>query len=194
MLHPQRKISSVLEAEPAKKAKRVKRPSKKSTPSSIAGVIIRDTLGVSVSKKKAPTKGDKGKGMELLSDVASLEAAQVKEALQKSKKDSYMLNASGSSDGVGSQPKAPDESEDKTIGTYERTGTKPGVPDVPTYDSENENESWGDSEDDDNDSDDVHKYGNDDDGDSDGDDNDASDTARTYLDKEENHDLNLNDE
>ncbi|GJT41905.1 hypothetical protein Tco_0941770 [Tanacetum coccineum] len=88
-----------------------------------------------------------------------------------------MLHASGSSDGFGSQLKAPDKSEDKTTSTNEGTGTKPGVPDVSTYDSENENKSWGDSEDDDNDSDDVHKYGNDDDGDSDGDDNDASDTA-----------------
>ncbi|GJT41904.1 hypothetical protein Tco_0941769 [Tanacetum coccineum] len=78
---PSRKISSVLEAEPAKKAKQVKRPVKKSTPTSTAGVIIRDTPGASVSKKKEPAKGDKGKGMELLSDAASLEAAQLKEAL-----------------------------------------------------------------------------------------------------------------
>ncbi|GJY39175.1 hypothetical protein Tco_0425539 [Tanacetum coccineum] len=45
--------------------------------------IQKDTLGVSVSKKKAPAKGDRGKGMKLLSDAALLEAAQVKEALKE---------------------------------------------------------------------------------------------------------------
>ncbi|GJX29315.1 hypothetical protein Tco_0237394 [Tanacetum coccineum] len=122
---PSRKLSPVLEAEPVKKAKRVKRPAKKSTTTPRTGVIIRDTLGVSVSKKKAPTKGDIGKGMELLFDAALLEAAQV-----------------------------PDESEDKTTGTDEGTSTKPGVPDVPTYESEIENESWGDNQDDESNDDD----------------------------------------
>ncbi|GJS48420.1 hypothetical protein Tco_0598541 [Tanacetum coccineum] len=78
---PSRKLSPIKEAEPVKKAKRVKKPAKKSTPASTPGVIIRDTPGVSVSKKKSPAKGYKGKGMELLSDATLLEAAQVKEAL-----------------------------------------------------------------------------------------------------------------
>ncbi|GKE75207.1 hypothetical protein Tco_1537248 [Tanacetum coccineum] len=42
------------------------------------GVLIRDTPGVSVSKKKAPAKVDRGKGMDLLSEEALLEAAQLK--------------------------------------------------------------------------------------------------------------------
>ncbi|GKB36161.1 hypothetical protein Tco_0881103 [Tanacetum coccineum] len=50
---PSRKLSLVKEAEPVKKAKRVKRHAKKSTSASTAGVIIRDTPGVSVSNKKA---------------------------------------------------------------------------------------------------------------------------------------------
>ncbi|GJU40611.1 hypothetical protein Tco_1193568 [Tanacetum coccineum] len=113
---PSKKLSLILEEEPAKKPKKVKKPVKKSTTIPTAGVVIRDTPGVSVSKKKAPAKGDRGKGMELLSDAALLEAAQVKEALTKSKKDSHMLHASGSGDRVGSQPKVLDESQDKTIG------------------------------------------------------------------------------
>ncbi|GKB52196.1 hypothetical protein Tco_0902949 [Tanacetum coccineum] len=84
----------ILEEEPAKKPKRAKHPktakkpkptkktkiakktalSKKSSTMQRAGVVIRDTLGVSVSKKKAPAKVDRGKGMDLLSDVALLEA------------------------------------------------------------------------------------------------------------------------
>ncbi|GJZ55642.1 hypothetical protein Tco_0610835 [Tanacetum coccineum] len=69
--------------------------SKTSTTASTADVIIRDTLGVSVLKKKAPAKSDRGKSMELLSDAALLEAAHLKDALKKSKQDSHMLHASG---------------------------------------------------------------------------------------------------
>ncbi|GJW62724.1 hypothetical protein Tco_0112059 [Tanacetum coccineum] len=85
---PSRKLSLVKESVLIKKAKRVKRPAKKSTTASTTSVVIRDTPGVSVSKKKTPAKV----------------------ALHKSKKDSHMLHASGSGDGVGSQPK--DDSED----------------------------------------------------------------------------------
>nr|GFB53236.1 hypothetical protein [Tanacetum cinerariifolium] len=73
------------------------------------GVIIRDTPGVSVSKKKTPAKVDRGKGMDLLSDATLLEAAQLKKTLKKIKKETHKLHASGSGDGVGSRPKVPDE-------------------------------------------------------------------------------------
>ncbi|GJY48556.1 hypothetical protein Tco_0438512, partial [Tanacetum coccineum] len=87
---------------------------------------------------------------------------------------------------VGSQPKVPDEYEDKTTGTDKGTGTKPGVPDVPKYQSESENESCGDSDDDSNDDDDdvdSDAYG----------DNEASDIENTDSDNEENPNLNQND-
>nr|GEX55993.1 hypothetical protein [Tanacetum cinerariifolium] len=61
---------------------------------------------------------------------------------------------------VLSESKVPDEQ--KTFDTDEETGTIPGVPDVPPYESESDKESWGDSEDEDDD-DDVHN----DDGDND---------------------------
>nr|GEW63477.1 hypothetical protein [Tanacetum cinerariifolium] len=41
----------------------------------------------------------------------------------------------------------PDEQQCKTSGTNEGTSTKPGFPNVPTYDFESENETWGDNED-----------------------------------------------
>ncbi|GJV66499.1 hypothetical protein Tco_1482008 [Tanacetum coccineum] len=171
----------------ARKFKKVASPSKK---------FIRDTPGVSISKKKSPAKGDRGKGVELLFDAALLEAAQVKEAFQKNKKDSNMILVSGSGDRVGSQPKVLDESQDKTTGTDERTGTKPGVLDVSKDHSESENESWGDSKDDDSNddvSDDVSK--GDDDVDSAGDgDNDASDNESTDSAEEENPNLTLKDD
>nr|GEX28519.1 uncharacterized mitochondrial protein AtMg00810-like [Tanacetum cinerariifolium] len=51
-----------------------------------AGVVIRDTPGVSMSKKKkAPAKADRGKGIRLLYDVTLTEAAQLKKVLKKSK-------------------------------------------------------------------------------------------------------------
>ncbi|GJS49934.1 hypothetical protein Tco_0600055 [Tanacetum coccineum] len=60
---PSKKLSSVLEEEPAVKPKRAKKPSKKSTTVPTLGVVIGDTPGVFVSKKKAPAKVDRGKGM-----------------------------------------------------------------------------------------------------------------------------------
>nr|GEU33283.1 hypothetical protein [Tanacetum cinerariifolium] len=56
------------------------------------------------------------------------EKAQLKEAIQRSKKYFHISQASGSG-----------------IGTDERTGTKPEVRDVPKHDSKSEEESWGDS-------------------------------------------------
>ncbi|GJX78513.1 hypothetical protein Tco_0326662 [Tanacetum coccineum] len=163
---PSRKLSSVLEEEPAEKPKKAKKPAKKPTTVPTVGVVIRDTPGVSVSKKKSSAKGNRGKGMELISDAAL-------QALQKSKKDSHMLHASGSDKG---------------------TSTKPGFPDVSKDHSKSKNKSWGDSEDDDSNDDvsgDVSK-GDNDDPDSDGDsDNDASDNERTDSDEEENPNLTL---
>ncbi|GJS87052.1 hypothetical protein Tco_0769688, partial [Tanacetum coccineum] len=118
---PSRKLSPVLEEEPADKPKRAKKPPKKSTTMLTAGVAIRDTPSESVTKKKIPAKVDRGKGMNLLSYVALLEAAQLKKTLKKNKLETHKLHASGSDDGVGSLLKVPDEQEDKTTITYEGT-------------------------------------------------------------------------
>ncbi|GKA79558.1 hypothetical protein Tco_0786154 [Tanacetum coccineum] len=176
---PSKKLSLVLEEEPVVKPTRAKKPAKKSTTIPTADVVIRDTPGVSMSKKKAPTKANRGKYMDLLSEAALLEVAQLKKTLKKSKLETRKLHASGSGDGVGSQPKVPDESEDKTTGTDEGTGTILGVPDVPKYQSESENESWGDSDDDSNDDDNDDASNDDGDVDSDVDgDNEASETEK----------------
>nr|GEW11547.1 hypothetical protein [Tanacetum cinerariifolium] len=114
------KTVQVTPEESTKKSKRVKKPAKKSTTT----VVIEDTPGESVSKKKTPAKGDKGKG--------------------------------------------------------EGTGSKPGVPDVPKYDSESDKESCRDSDEEDNDDEDEsedesNKDKGDDDNDANYDDNDADD-------------------
>nr|GEV85052.1 retrovirus-related Pol polyprotein from transposon TNT 1-94 [Tanacetum cinerariifolium] len=157
---------------------------KKSSTIQIAGVVIRDTHVVSVSKKKAQAKVDRGKGINLLFDVALLEAAQLKKFLKKSKQDTHMLHASGSDDGVGSQPKVLDEIEEKTTNTNEGIGTIPRVLDVPKDQSDSGNESWEDSRDDDDNDDDS----NDDDNDSDDDDDEYVHTPDYYvpIDKEIN--------
>ncbi|GJS47437.1 hypothetical protein Tco_0597558 [Tanacetum coccineum] len=129
---PSRKLPPVKEAEPVKKTKRVKRPAKKSTSAPRTGVAIRDNLGVFVSKKKAPIKADRSKGIEILSDVALSEATQLKEATKRSKKDYDISQASGSGDGTDFESEVPDEKQRKTSSTYEGTSTKPRVPDVPT--------------------------------------------------------------
>ncbi|GJV39463.1 hypothetical protein Tco_1417903 [Tanacetum coccineum] len=173
VVSPSRKLSPVLEEEHVVKPKRVKRSAKKSTIVPTAGVVIRDT----------PTL---------------LEAARLKKTLKKSKMETHKLHASGSGDGVGSQPKVLDEQEDKTTSTDEGNGTKLWVPDVPKYLSESENESWGDSGDDESNNDDSDEITKDDDEDdvkSDADDdNEASDSEKTDSDEDENPNLNQNDD
>nr|GEW71856.1 hypothetical protein [Tanacetum cinerariifolium] len=97
--------------EPTKKSKRVKRPANKSTTAPTTGVVIRDTPGVFVSKKKALAKADRGKGIKLLSDAALLEDAQLKKALMKSRQETRKLQASGSSKGADLN-QSEDESDD----------------------------------------------------------------------------------
>ncbi|GJZ33505.1 retrovirus-related pol polyprotein from transposon TNT 1-94 [Tanacetum coccineum] len=151
--------------KPTKKPKPAKKvvPAMKSSRKSQAVVIIKDTPGVYVSKKKDPAKGKRSKG-----------------------------------DGTDFELGVPDEQQRKISSTDKGTGTKPGVPNVPKYDSESEKESWGDSgEEDDDDEDDTEDEsdndGNDDDGDND-DNDDDSDHERTESDRDENPNLNQSNE
>ncbi|GJU14434.1 hypothetical protein Tco_1142400 [Tanacetum coccineum] len=112
----------------------------------------------------------KAKGLAVLSKVALTEAKQLKLATKRSKKYFHISYASGLGDGVDTQLKVPDEKQQKTSGTDEGTGTIPGVPDVPTYESESKKEYWRDSDEEDDYEDDF---------DDDSDDNDESDDERT---------------
>nr|GEW07370.1 retrovirus-related Pol polyprotein from transposon TNT 1-94 [Tanacetum cinerariifolium] len=119
-----------------------------------AGVQIRDTPGVSVSKKKAPTKTERRKRIELLSETAILEEAQMKKFIKRSKREIDIHQAGGLSEGAGLELEVPDEQKGKSIDTSKGTGLIPWVLDVSKANSsESEYESWGDS-DDDNDDDD----------------------------------------
>ncbi|GKE41094.1 hypothetical protein Tco_1464499 [Tanacetum coccineum] len=144
------------EPGPAKKVVSSQKPSRKQS----ASVVFRDTPGVTASKKKTPTITDKSKGIDLLSNVAALEAAQLKKVIKRSKHDISIHRAGGSSDGTGSKPGVPDEPNGKSVDTNEGIGLKPRVPDVSkAYSSESDYESWGDSGDEANlqgDDEDVH--------------------------------------
>nr|GEV98408.1 retrovirus-related Pol polyprotein from transposon TNT 1-94 [Tanacetum cinerariifolium] len=84
--------------KPTKKPKPAKKvvPTMKSSRKSQAEVRIKDTPGVSMSKKRDPAKGKRIKGIEILSDAALTKAAQLKEATKQNKKDFYISHASGS--------------------------------------------------------------------------------------------------
>ncbi|GJT56427.1 retrovirus-related pol polyprotein from transposon TNT 1-94 [Tanacetum coccineum] len=144
------------------------------------------------TKKKAPVEGDRGKGLNVLSEVALSEAAQLKEATKRSKKDFRIPQASSSGDGTVFESGVPNEKQHKTSGTNEGISTKPGVPDVPKYHSESENESWGDSDDDESNDDKSDEVTKDDEEDEDG--NDAHDSERTDSDDDdENPSFTLKD-
>ncbi|GKB14235.1 hypothetical protein Tco_0848158, partial [Tanacetum coccineum] len=111
---------------PDKKYVSSKKPSRRQS----AGVRIRDTPGVSVSKKKALAKAERSKGIKLLSDAALLEEAQLKKALKRSKQEITIYQEGGSSEGADFESKVPDEPKGKSIDISEVTGLKPRVPDV----------------------------------------------------------------
>ncbi|GJT13616.1 hypothetical protein Tco_0860658 [Tanacetum coccineum] len=124
---------------PPKKARKFKKPAtpklKNATTVPTTGVVIRDTPVKSVSKNKAPAKIGRGKGIELLSDAALLEDAQMKKALKK---------------------KVPDEQTDKPKDTNKGTDESDDV-------NDEDNDDDDDNGDDDN-SDDNDDGGNDDGG------------------------------
>nr|GEZ17378.1 hypothetical protein [Tanacetum cinerariifolium] len=82
--------------EPTRKLKRVKRPDKKSFDAPTAGVVIRETLVKSLSKKKEKMTVKKRKGIDLLSEVALTKEAQYEEVYKKSLRDFYKTHPSGS--------------------------------------------------------------------------------------------------
>ncbi|GKG05084.1 hypothetical protein Tco_0315471, partial [Tanacetum coccineum] len=139
-----------VDEEPVQKSKRVKRPAKKSTNKPTTVVVIREAHVETKfkSKEKEMVEVTRGKGIELLSEVALIEEAQMKEVKKKSLRDFHKTHPSGSGMVVVKPP-----SVDKITPTIisEGTGDKPRVPDMTEDDStESESGSWGNDEDDSN--------------------------------------------
>ncbi|GJV18906.1 hypothetical protein Tco_1367926 [Tanacetum coccineum] len=134
------------------------------------------------TKKKALIKADRGKGLNVLSEVALSEAARLKEATKRIKKDFHISQSSGSGDGTDFQSRVPIEEQRKIFGTDE------GI------DDDDEDDTKDDEGNDDGDDSDGNDDNDDNDGDND-DDNDGnddyhSDQERTELDRYEIHNLN----
>ncbi|GJX32456.1 hypothetical protein Tco_0242311 [Tanacetum coccineum] len=140
---------------------KIKRKLKKpASPSNKGTLITKEEKEPEPAKnvKKAPAKVARIKGIKLLSDVTLLEEDQLKKALKRSKHETSIHKAGGSSEGADSKLKVPDETKGKSDNTSEGTGLKPGVPDVSKADSsESKYKSWGHSGDEDADSNDDGK-------------------------------------
>ncbi|GJX02900.1 hypothetical protein Tco_0188816 [Tanacetum coccineum] len=73
---PKLTIVPVSTEKPTGKSKRVKRPAKKSTKAPAKGVVIQETPEMPLFKKKEKVDVTRGKGIELLFDVALTEEAR----------------------------------------------------------------------------------------------------------------------
>ncbi|GJY51203.1 hypothetical protein Tco_0442050 [Tanacetum coccineum] len=128
---PTKKDSDLVpvDEEPVTKGKRVKRSVKKSSTKPATGIVIREPPVETKSKGKEKEKVDvaRGKGIELLSEVALTEKAQLKEVRKKSLRDFHKTHPSGSGTGAEKPPSV--EKITPTV-TSEGTGDKPGVPNV----------------------------------------------------------------
>nr|GEV33586.1 uncharacterized mitochondrial protein AtMg00810-like [Tanacetum cinerariifolium] len=155
-----KKDSSLVPAddEPAKKGKRVKRSAKKSTTTPATGIVISEAPVETQSKRKEKVDVARGKGIELLSEVALAEKVQMKDVRKKSLREFHRTHPSGS----GMIVETPLSIEKiKSLVTSEGTGDNPGVPDVTKDDlTESESESWGNDVDDSNDENDSENEGN----------------------------------
>nr|GEY50573.1 hypothetical protein [Tanacetum cinerariifolium] len=141
------------------------------TPKPTAAVTPRLTAA---AKGKQPAKATKAKSLFALSEVAMTEAEQLKLVLKRSRQQMHISQSGGS-------------------GTDKRTDFKPGVPDVPTDESEEELSwnSFDDEEDadedkdaDDKDNQEVAKFDEKDDAEGGGDDNKESESDEEDDDEE----------
>ncbi|GJR94575.1 hypothetical protein Tco_0266749 [Tanacetum coccineum] len=125
------------------KPKYVRRSSRKKTdeaPTPSTGKRVKATVKVAKSgKKKQPAPE-----LETFSDIALTEAKQMKLAIERRKTQLHISQPSGSSANEG-------------------TGVTPGVPDIPTYESDDEQISWKSSEEEDVDEVNVSEHDDDDD-------------------------------
>ncbi|GJW37897.1 hypothetical protein Tco_0060817 [Tanacetum coccineum] len=124
------------------------------------------------AKKKQPAKTSKPKGLTVLSEFALTEEEQMKLATKRSLIQTHSSHASGS-------------------GADEGTGDIPGVPDVPTYGSNDDQISWKSSEEED---DDEVAMNDDDDNDDDNDDTNNQDDNGQEYDEQDDEEQGDDDE
>ncbi|GJU24906.1 hypothetical protein Tco_1163527 [Tanacetum coccineum] len=110
--------------QPTGKSKRVKRPAKKSTMAPARGVVIRETSKIPLSKKKEKVDITRGKGIELISQVALTEDAYkgtsvkpgvpnvIEEESSKSEAESWRNNEDDSNNKQDSRSEGSDQEND----------------------------------------------------------------------------------
>ncbi|GJQ99297.1 hypothetical protein Tco_0522282 [Tanacetum coccineum] len=150
-----------------KKADSELSPKTKPTQASKGKTIKTTAKGDKVIKKKKPAETSMDKGLTVLSNVALIEAEQLKLVIKRSKTQTHSSHVSGS-------------------GADEGTSDIPGVPNVPTYGSNDEQISWKSSEEDDEDE--VNVSEKDDDNDNNDDDDDADNQDDENQDEENQDD------
>ncbi|GJW93641.1 hypothetical protein Tco_0173313 [Tanacetum coccineum] len=135
---PSKKDSNLVhvDEEPITKGKRVKRSVKKSSTKPATGIVIREPPVETKSKGKEEVNVARGKGIELLSDVALTEEAQMKEVRKKSLRNFHKTYPSGS----GTVAKKP-QSVDKITPTGNDEDDNNNDQDSSNKDNEQENES-----------------------------------------------------
>ncbi|GJS89190.1 hypothetical protein Tco_0771826 [Tanacetum coccineum] len=109
-------------ATPPKKARKVKRPAKKSTKAPARGVVIRETPEMPLSKKKEKMTVEKRKGINLLSEVELTEEAQYKEARKKCLRDFHKTHPSGSEESSESEVESWGYDEDDSKNEQDSSG------------------------------------------------------------------------
>ncbi|GJU66612.1 hypothetical protein Tco_1252871 [Tanacetum coccineum] len=147
-------------------------PKNKSAQASKGKRIKTSTKVAKPVKKKKLAITSKEKGLNVLSDVASSEAEQIKLTTKRSLIQTHSSHVSGS-------------------GADEGTGVIPGVPDVPTYNSDDEQISWKSSDEDDDDEVNMSK---DDDNQNDDADNEVDDEVNMSKDDDDQNDDNADNE
>ncbi|GJT94928.1 hypothetical protein Tco_1090446 [Tanacetum coccineum] len=148
-------------AEPPKTKASVKKKQagsdKTKTPPTAKGKRLKTSAkAAKPAKQKQPAKTSKAKGLTVLSEVALTEVEKMKLATKRSRIQTHSSQASGS-------------------GVDEGTSRKPGVPDVSTYGSDDEQISWKSSDEENDD-----EVGMSDDDDNDDDDNNNNDNGQKY--------------
>nr|GEW41700.1 hypothetical protein [Tanacetum cinerariifolium] len=152
------------EGEEAPKPKASVRRTRSSSDTSITPPTVAASLRLTASKKgKQTVKASKAKSLSALSEIAITEAQQLKLVTKRSMQQMHI-----------SQP--------SSLGTDEGTGSKPGVPDVPTDESEEEL-SWNSTDDEGDDNEEK-----DDDGDEEDKGNDDDDEQEVHRDDDKDDD------
>ncbi|GKA21946.1 hypothetical protein Tco_0707908 [Tanacetum coccineum] len=151
--------------EPIKKGKRLKTAAKKSAYKPATCIVIREPVVETRSKRKEKEKVDvaHGKGIELLSDVALSEEAQIKEVRKKSLRDFHKAHPSGSGTITEDPPsvaKLTPPGNDKDDSNEEHVSTDKGSEEEnesnkQVSDSEQEEESEDDDQEENKDDDDL---------------------------------------